>query len=88
MIRRSRFYSDYVRIRYMCLEPYTAKAKHKLEMVQKRAARYVTRRYHNTSSVTQMQCYLHWQTLDQRRAISGLTMLYKITNNLVAIPAI
>ena len=53
----------------------------------RRAARYVTRRYHNTSSVTQMQYYPHWQTLEQRMAISGLTMLYKITNNRVAIPA-
>ena len=51
------------------------------------AARFVTRRYHNTSSVTQMPYYLHWLTLEQRRAISILTMLYKITNNLVAIPA-
>ena len=41
----------------------------------------------STSSVKQMQCCLQWQPLEQRRAISGLTMLYKITNDLVAIPA-
>ena len=58
--------------------PHTAKAKHKLEMVERRPARYVTRIYHNISSVTQVQYYLHWQTVEHRRAISGLNMPYKI----------
>ena len=34
--------------------PYTATGKRKVEMVQRRAARYGTNRYHNTSSVTDM----------------------------------
>ena len=34
--------------------PHTHRAKHKLEMVQRKAARYCTNRYHNTSSVTEM----------------------------------
>jgi hypothetical protein len=36
---------------------------HRLEMVQRRAARYVTNRYHNTSSVSSMIEQLEWTTL-------------------------
>ena len=41
--------------------PYTHEYVHKLEMVQRRAARYVTNRYHNTSSVTSMLDHLDWE---------------------------
>ena len=34
--------------------PHTEQSKHKLEMVQRRAARYCANRYHNTSSVIEM----------------------------------
>ena len=34
--------------------PYTATGKKKIEMVQRRAPRYASNRYHNTSSVTDM----------------------------------
>ena len=61
-------------------------AKQKLEAVQRRAARYVTRRYHNTSSVTNMLHHLEWQTLEQRRIATNLSMLYKISNNIVTVP--
>ena len=37
-----------------------------LEMIQRRAARWVTGRYHNTSSVTDMLHSLDWRTLGQR----------------------
>ena len=40
---------------------------HQLEMVQRRAARYVTNRFHNTSSVNSMLTDLNWPTLQQRR---------------------
>ncbi|MCG7878229.1 MAG: reverse transcriptase family protein [Candidatus Thiodiazotropha endolucinida] len=56
-----------------------------LEMVQRRAARWVTGRYHNTSHVTDMLHSLDWRTLEQRRVDSRLCMLYKIRNRLVAI---
>ena len=36
-------------------------------MVQRRAARYCTNRYHNTSSVTDMLQDLNWETLESRR---------------------
>ena len=35
-------------------DPYQQNDKHRLEMVQRRAARYVTNRHHNTSSVNEM----------------------------------
>ena len=67
--------------------PYTTSGKHKLEMVQRRAARYVTNRYHNTSSVTEMLLELDWESLESRRVKIQLTLLYKIINDLVDIPA-
>ncbi len=66
-------------------DPYTQKNKHRLEMVQRRAARYVLRRYHNTSSVTDMLHELKWETLEERRRQQRLTMMYKIHNGLVAV---
>ena len=44
--------------------PYTIQAKERIEMVQRRAARYATNRYRNTSSVTDMLEDLNWDTLD------------------------
>jgi len=58
-----------------------------LEMVQRRAARYATNRYHNTSSVTSMLDGLGWETLESRRQKHQLTLFYKVVNNLVDIPA-
>ena len=54
-------------------------------MAQRRAAKCVTGRYYNTSSVTDMLHSLDWRTLEQRHVDSKLCMLYKIRNNLVAI---
>ena len=58
-------------------DPHTQSAIQKMEMVQRRAARYVLKRYHNTSSVSDM--------LAQRRCCLRLTMLYKIKNSIVTI---
>ena len=57
----------------------------KIEMVQRRAARYVTGRHHNTSSVTSMLQHLQWETLESRRTKAQVAMLYKIINGLVDI---
>ena len=67
--------------------PYTTQSKHKLEMVQRRAARYCTNRFHNTSAVTDTLQDLQWETLESRRMKSQLIMLFKIINDLVDIPA-
>jgi hypothetical protein len=66
-------------------DPHTIKDIRTLEMVQRRAARWVLGRYNNTSSVTDMMKTLKWDTLQSRRQASRLTMMYKITNNLVAL---
>ena len=67
-------------------DPFMERQKRQLEMVQRRAARFVCNRYHNTSSVTQMLDHLHWETLEERRTKSRLVMMYKITHQLVAVP--
>ena len=66
-------------------DPHTQSAMQKMEMVQRRAARYVLRRYHNTRSVLDMLEQLHCPTLAQRRCCLCLTMLYKINNSIVTI---
>ena len=67
--------------------PYTNQAKYKIEMVQRRASRYATNRYRNTSSVTDMLADLNWETLETSRSKSQLTMVFKIMHGLVDIPA-
>ena len=67
--------------------PYTKRNISLLETVQRRAARFVFRDFSYSSSVTSMLQKLGWPTLEQRRRISKAIMLYKILNNLVAIPA-
>ena len=51
------------------------------------SARWVTPDYQRTSSVTQMIKDLNWRFLEQRRIDSRLTIMYKITYNLLATPA-
>ena len=58
----------------------------KIEMVQRRSARYVTNRYRNMSSVTDMLEELNWESLESRRTKIQLTLLYKIMNGMVDIP--
>ena len=66
-------------------DPYESKLVKQLEMVQRRAARWVTNRFHNTSSVTDMLRDLSWQSLEQRRTQNRLCMFYTIHHDLVAI---
>ena len=66
--------------------PYTDQGKRKIEMVQRRSARYVTNRYRNMSSVTDMLEELNWESLESRRTKIQLTLLYKIMNGMVDIP--
>ena len=50
------------------------------------SARFVKKDYRNTSSVTTMMNDLGWETLQRRRKVNRLTMMYKIVNKHVAIP--
>ena len=71
---------------YACIiwDSVTQKNIRDLEMVQRRAARFVTGDYRTTSSVTLMPEAVHWTELQQRRKRSKV-MLYRIVNHLVAI---
>jgi hypothetical protein len=53
---------------------------------QWRAARYVSNRYHNTSSVTDMMSDLNWAPLEVCRIRYRLIFFYKVMHHLVAIP--
>ena len=72
-------------------DPYKQKHIDKVEMVQRQAARFVKNAPHRLKadqpSVTTMIKDLGWETLQSRRKNARLTMLYKITNELVAMPS-
>ena len=57
----------------------------RVEMVQRRAARWACHRYHNTSSVTDMLGKLQWPSLELRRYQSTMCMMYKMRYGLVGI---
>ena len=59
---------------------------HKIEMVQRRAARYTTNRFRNTSSVSSMIDQLQWESLESRRSKIQLTLFFKVIHNLIDIP--
>ena len=58
----------------------------KIEMVQRRAARWTISNFDRRASVTEMLDKLGWQTLEQRRADARLCLFYKIVYGLVAVP--
>ena len=66
-------------------DPYNQSDIQKLEMVQRRGARYVNSKHSNLSSVDEMIKELKWRPLEDRRRDTRLTLFYKIDNNLVAI---
>ena len=74
-------------LEYACCvwDPYLTEDILNLEKVQRRAARYVTNRYRNTSSVGDMLSSLDWRSLADRRTDARLIMLYKISHELVAV---
>ena len=67
-------------------DPYYKTQADTIEKVQRRAARWVTGRFHNTSHASDMLQHLGWRDLNQRRVDSRLCMLYKIRHGLVDIP--
>ena len=66
-------------------DPHTTKNIDKVEMVQRRCARYVTSNYARTSSVSSMLEDLNWPTLQTRRHNTSLAMMYRIRYGLVDI---
>ena len=67
-------------------DPHTANYTQSLEMVQRRAARFVTGDFYRTRSANNMLHQLQWPTLQERRAENKVIMMFRIVNNLVAIP--
>ena len=67
-------------------DPHTKDKAHKVEMVQRRAARWTLNDYARTTSVTSLQSQLNWQTLEERRSVARLCLFYNIVNGLVAVP--
>ena len=65
--------------------PHQGELKYAIERVQRRAARYVTKRYDRLDSVTDMLNELTWETLEQRRKKARVVMGYRIIHGLVAI---
>ncbi len=68
-------------------DPHLKKDQHKLEMVNRRAARFVMNDYSSTSSVTTMLDSLQWPSLESRRENQRLVLMYKIVHGLVAVPS-
>jgi len=72
-------------------DPYHQTSINKLEMIQHYAARFVLnkpwQRFNQQhDSITEMLTYLKWPSLQNRRTISRLTLLFKIVNKLVEVP--
>ena len=68
-------------------DPFYRKDIDRLERVQRRYARFVFSDYNPISSATSMVSHLGSKPLTERRREHRLSLLYKIINGLVAIPA-
>ena len=66
-------------------DPHLAKDSNKIEMVQRRSARFVTQEYNPRASVTDLLKDLNWPPLKDRRRDLRLVLLYKIIHGEVAI---
>ena len=61
-------------------DPYQKSLLYKIEMIQRRAARWVFSNYDFHSSVSSMLKDLNWSTLEERRKASRLTLLSRIVH--------
>ena len=82
-------YTTYIRPTVEYASPvwdlHTKRYTNKIEMVQRRCARYVTGNFDRTSSVTSMLNCLSWPTLEERRRQNRLAVMYRILHNQVDI---
>ena len=69
------------KLEYACAawDPYLQKDIASLERVQRKAARFCSNNYHPTASVTDMLHELGWTTLELRRTMTRLALLYKMS---------
>jgi len=86
---KSLAYVTYVRpiVEYASVvwSPHTQALKNLLEMVQRKAARFVFNSFARNSSVTALLEKLNWSTLENRRNHAKVTMFYKIINDIVSV---
>ena len=66
-------------------DPHYKKDISTLERVQRKAARFCLQNFSKTASVTDMLSDLKWDTLETRRKKNRLTLMYKLSHNLVDI---
>ena len=66
--------------------PHTSDNIKKVEMVQRRAARYVCNRWQNTSSVSEMFSHLDWESLAVRRSNMRLYTMNRIVHTTMRDP--
>ncbi len=66
--------------------PYTASGKNKLEKIQARAGRFVTRRFRRTDSKSDILRSLNWSPLENRRIITDIIICHKILHNNLEVP--
>ena len=78
-------------LEYACTtwDPYQQNNIYKMEMVQRRAARYTKNYYgyRDTDSVTTIIRDLKWESLEERRRKARLGIFFKIENKLVNVDA-
>ena len=71
-------------------DPYHHTDKYNLEMIQHHAARFVLNkpwhRQQQNDSITDMLTYLKWPSLEDRRQVSRLVLLFKIVRKLFIVP--
>ena len=72
----------------VCWSPSSDKLKHKIEMVQHKATKFVTNIYpkkghYEEFSIQRIIKSLGWESLEERRNKIRLNMVYKILNNQV-----
>jgi hypothetical protein len=65
--------------------PHCEKYINKIDMIQRRAARFVMGEYRRTHSVSDMLQSLNWSSLSSRRCTARLSIFYKIHNRLIPI---
>ena len=68
-------------------DPHTQTNIDKVEAVQRMASRFVSGDYSYKSSVTSIFINLGWESLEHRRKQAKVTMMYRITHSLIAIPS-
>ena len=80
-------YATYIRpiVEYVSavLDRHTKHNTNKIEMIQRRCARYVAGNIDHTSSVTSLHNCLNWPTLEERRHQNRLAVMYRILHNQV-----